>query len=59
MIERKMLRLIQNSFLIPCLSLSIQKLLCHHSNFISLSNGCAKLIHHVNFWKSCGFCLFQ
>lgn len=52
MIERDILRLIQKSFLIPCLSLSIQKLLCHHSNLISLSGGCAKLIHQVNFWKS-------
>lgn len=52
MIERDILMLIQKSFLIPCLSLSIQKLLCHRSNFISLSGGCAKLIHQVNFWKS-------
>lgn len=36
---------------IPCLSLSVKKLLCHHSHFISLRGGCAKLIHQADFWK--------
>lgn len=44
---------------LPRLPLSIEKLLSHRSNFISLSSDYTQLIHKVDLWECMRFCLLH